>query len=242
MAGRQQHWELLFHQTLRFAQYQVQRLRWRGAHGGILPDGYDAESLAAEAFLDLFLAENLKPNPDRSLSDLLYELKRLVLKHVTRLYHRKENFIFSSAEDLLPIQMTDEFLHPVELIPDDPDHHPDAVLLRTEALASFECSKSQFSSFLKSEPRLRNFFHSICNDIETPRALAGRVKLRRATVTNLRKQLRRRWRQCFRSKPSVLAYTLCQPLPQSPSSFKKSVQSQPALNQHINHRPKIISK
>src|SRR5215831_1259916 len=104
------HWEFLFHQTLLFAYHQVQRLRWRGTHGGIMPDGYDANSLAAEAFLEFFLAENLNLNPNRPLNEILYELKRLVLKHVTRLHHRRENFILSSAEDLAPIQIEDEFL------------------------------------------------------------------------------------------------------------------------------------
>src|SRR6516162_1755823 len=51
----QQDWEYLFQQTLLFAHYQVRRLRWRGAHRGVMPDGFDANSLAAQAFLDFFL-------------------------------------------------------------------------------------------------------------------------------------------------------------------------------------------
>src|ERR1041384_8043811 len=46
-----QDWEFLFRETLLFAHYQVQRLRWRGAHGGIMPDGYDPNSLASQHFL-----------------------------------------------------------------------------------------------------------------------------------------------------------------------------------------------
>jgi hypothetical protein len=206
MAGAQEHWEFLFHHTLLFAHYQVQRLRWRGVHGGIMPDGYDANSLAAEAFLDFFLTENLKPNPNRSLDEILYELKGLVLKHVTRVHHRRENFIISQAEDLSPIQNEDEFLNRIELIRDDPVHHPDVVLLEKEAIASFESSKSQFSAFLNGEPRLRTFFHTLCDDVEKPRDLAGKLKLRRTRVANFRKQLRRRWRDCFGSKslPNVV--------------------------------------
>lgn len=35
-------WEFLFQQTVSFADYQINRLRWRGAPGGVLPEGFDA--------------------------------------------------------------------------------------------------------------------------------------------------------------------------------------------------------
>src|SRR6266850_1281233 len=41
-------WQLLFQQTVRFAEYQIERLRWRGDYGGVLPEGYDANSIAAQ--------------------------------------------------------------------------------------------------------------------------------------------------------------------------------------------------
>ena len=44
-----QDWEFLFRETLLFAHYQVQRLRWRGSYGGIMPDGFDPNSLAAHS-------------------------------------------------------------------------------------------------------------------------------------------------------------------------------------------------
>ena len=43
---------LLFQQTLRFAEYQIERLRWRGDYGGVLPEGYDANSIAAQAIME----------------------------------------------------------------------------------------------------------------------------------------------------------------------------------------------
>ncbi len=51
----QQNWEFLFRQTLLFAHYQVRCLYWRGDDDGLLPDGYDANSLAAQAFLEFLL-------------------------------------------------------------------------------------------------------------------------------------------------------------------------------------------
>src|SRR3954469_7747279 len=58
-----QDWEFLFRETLLFAHYQVQRLRWRGSYGGIMPDGFDPNSLAAQAFLDLLLSTGDTPFP-----------------------------------------------------------------------------------------------------------------------------------------------------------------------------------
>src|SRR3954464_3259106 len=58
-----QDWEFLFRETLLFAHYQVQRLRWRGTYGGIMPDGFDPNSLAAQAFLDLLLSTGDTPFP-----------------------------------------------------------------------------------------------------------------------------------------------------------------------------------
>jgi hypothetical protein len=48
----EEQWEFLFQKTLRFAQYQIDRLSWRGEPGGILPDGFDANSIAAQAIMD----------------------------------------------------------------------------------------------------------------------------------------------------------------------------------------------
>jgi hypothetical protein len=49
MAGAQEHWEFLFNHTLLFAHYQVQRLRWRGVHGGIMTAVHAIRALRAVA-------------------------------------------------------------------------------------------------------------------------------------------------------------------------------------------------
>ena len=46
-------WNLFLEQTVLYATYQIGRLRWRGDPGGVLPFGYDANSIAAEAILEL---------------------------------------------------------------------------------------------------------------------------------------------------------------------------------------------
>src|SRR6266446_4924495 len=110
-------WRLLFSKALLFANKYIQRLRWRGALGGLLPSGSDAESIATCAVLDLVQTANgsLKSLADldrsspgglsisslpRSISSAL---SRRVWRHVDRLHHRKENFLLRSEADLAPV-------------------------------------------------------------------------------------------------------------------------------------------
>ena len=41
-------WRRLLKKTERFARREINRQKWRGAHGGILPQGCDTSSIAAE--------------------------------------------------------------------------------------------------------------------------------------------------------------------------------------------------
>jgi len=45
-------WQVLFTQAFLFATKYIHRLRWRGTFGGVMPDGDDAESIAAQAVTD----------------------------------------------------------------------------------------------------------------------------------------------------------------------------------------------
>src|SRR3954454_13496481 len=49
-------WPALLQDLIHFAQYQIDRLRWRYHHGGVLPEGFDAQSLASEAIHQFFLS------------------------------------------------------------------------------------------------------------------------------------------------------------------------------------------
>src|SRR6266446_6715998 len=49
-------WQILFTQAFLFATKYINRLRWRGTFGGVLPDGDDAESIAAQAVADFLLS------------------------------------------------------------------------------------------------------------------------------------------------------------------------------------------
>jgi len=69
MTGRQPHsdpvltedlWQILFAQAFMFAIKYINRLRWRGTFGGVMPDGDDAESIAAQAVTDFLQQTNFR--------------------------------------------------------------------------------------------------------------------------------------------------------------------------------------
>ena len=126
-------WERLLRDTEEFAELQIDRLYWRGRKKGVLPDGYDASSIAAEAVREVLQeqasagpevkgdgappsegeTENTRCslNPDRNggLASLRggrefqWRLNRRVLRIVGRLNHRKEAKAMRNDLDL-PLQ------------------------------------------------------------------------------------------------------------------------------------------
>jgi len=221
-------WEEIFKEALLFAEYQVSRCLWRGRKGGVLPEGFDANSIAAQAIMDFLAAGQSVPMPGSAegvSGSLLYrdlilpnnrstvlpkhgpsadpalrEIKRLILKQVTRLHHLKENFLVSNDADLCLVRSSDgEWKSPVELIP-SPGVQPDEALIRKESFLEFEKLKLRFVIFLGKESRLIHLLGLNYDGIHRPQQLAARLKLRRRTVENLQQKLQRRWLRFSQSR------------------------------------------
>src|SRR2546426_7455144 len=60
-------WQTLFTQAFLFATKYINRLRWRGTFGGVLPDGDDAESIAAQAVTDFLLSPSIHQSKNPSI-------------------------------------------------------------------------------------------------------------------------------------------------------------------------------
>lgn len=56
-------WDQVFREALDYAQIQVAPLHWRTARGGVLPHGYDSNSIAAQAILDVLKTLPPQANP-----------------------------------------------------------------------------------------------------------------------------------------------------------------------------------
>jgi hypothetical protein len=115
------------------ANCQINRRRWRGAFGGVLPDGYDANAIAAEAVADLLKDRRKRnlpelpvlrqrrrthafPIPHSELSILRSTLISSVESQAWTACHRKENSL--SNNRLAPILDFDgELVSVVETLP-----------------------------------------------------------------------------------------------------------------------------
>jgi len=183
-------WEILLNQTISFAEYQVARLQWRGRFGGVLPEGYDPNSIAAQAIIE-FLASG--QNDKLDTEQIRREINRFVLRHVTRLHHLKENWLLSNKDDVTPVfDMDDEPVSPLQFIP-APDTKPDQSLIEQESTAEHQEFKSRFSVFLGKDRRLQRLFEFHCDGIAKPQVIAARLKLSLATIKNLKKRLKHKW-------------------------------------------------
>jgi hypothetical protein len=198
---RHKTWDLLFQEALNTAQFHVNRLSWRGTKGGVLPHGYDPNSIAAEAILDL-----IKNHPWEGVtlpSDLSKQLRRRVWRHVDRLHHRKENFVTLNDPDLAPICLDDgDRFSIIELIA-APNVTPLEHLIRKEEQAQFEQLQARVQTHLGRHHRLKRLFSLICDGISKPHDLARRLKVRLSAIPALKNRLRRHLIPFFSGKTSA---------------------------------------
>src|SRR6267142_2993606 len=192
-------WELLFNQTVLYATGHVDRWLWRGSIGGVLPEGHDPNSIAAQAVADLL--EHPRRPGSRSNPGLLEfrrELERLVRKQVNRLHHRSENRLLRNEPDLALVTLDDgEAVSITELVP-EPSRQPDEALIEKESLIRFGRFKLFFSVFLGRDRRVLRLFNLFCDGLWRPEDLASSLKLRPSAIKNLRRRFLRKWAQFHR--------------------------------------------
>jgi hypothetical protein len=184
-----------------FAMAEIDGYCWREVSEGVLPSGYDASSIAAEAVEEVFReveANSLAPNPQK----LKRRLRRCVRKIVNRLHHRMENEVMVSECDLHPIfKDYGEVIAPLEMFPaQEPD--PSEVLMAKEDAAECEQFKTRVHQFLGKEHLLRQVFACHCAEISMPRAIARKLKLPVRAIQKLQRRLERRMREFLALKAS----------------------------------------
>jgi hypothetical protein len=196
-------WQPLFSKALSFANKYIQRVRWRGDFGGLLPGGADAESIATHAVVELvhtggpLLASLASRNGSPLPRSVISALSRHVWRQVDRLHHRKENFLVRNEADLPRVFADDgDPGSLVELVPDLSDN-PLQALLHKETSQETQSVQSEFGRFLGHDRLLRSLLACHSNGIRQPRLVAKQLKLSVAATKNLQKRLKRRLRQFF---------------------------------------------
>ena len=86
---RWEDWETLLPELVQFAKQEIRRRRWRGMRSGVLPEGYDANSVAAEAIAAALRGE-ARLAPGWTRERLMKELQRKVSNEVRRLHKLTE--------------------------------------------------------------------------------------------------------------------------------------------------------
>ena len=188
--GHEDDWQLFLQHTEYFADAEIGGYCWREVSEGVLPSGYDAGSVAAEAVEEVFReveAGSLAPN----LKELKRALRRCARKIINRLHHRMENEVMVSECDLNPIfKDYGEVIGPLEMFPgQEPD--PAEVLMAKEDAAEFEQLKLQFKALLDRDQLLKDLFASLCAGIIKREAIARELGLPVKAIKNAQERLNR---------------------------------------------------
>ncbi len=93
-------WKTLLKATEMFAKGQIRRRWWRGRKGGVLPEGQDASSIAAEVAIKLLSGKG-RLAPGWTRERLQKELNRLASNEIRRLYGLKETELMRNEWDIL---------------------------------------------------------------------------------------------------------------------------------------------
>src|SRR6266699_3440792 len=93
-------WERLLKATEIFAKGQIRRRWWRGGKGGVIPEGHDASSIAAEAAIKLLSGKG-RLAPGWTRERLQQELNRLASNEIRRLHSLKETELMRNEWDIL---------------------------------------------------------------------------------------------------------------------------------------------
>ncbi len=159
-------WQILFTQAFLFATKYINRLRWRGTFGGVLPDGDDAESIAAQAVTDFLLSHpghNIRhqqregPVIQQSINPSIHVPNNPPIHHpesdAPLIHHPLAPLIQQSSNRLLPRSISSSLSRLVWRHIDRLHHRSENLLLRNEAdLAPAYIDADEVCRFIETIP------------------------------------------------------------------------------------------
>jgi hypothetical protein len=189
--GRE-NWQLLFEWAV--AERQIGGLRWRGKRSGVLPRGYEATSIAAEAISEVFagkceLAAGYEPE------ELKRGLERLIVRQVDRLRHLKENAVLRNEGDLTPLATTKDGDLRIREALDGKSTRPDQVAAEVEKRTELARFKRRARAMLGADRDAQGIFSCLCEGVVKRSAIGARLGMGRLAVKNARKRLERKLRK-----------------------------------------------
>jgi hypothetical protein len=197
-----ENWEWLLPRLAAYAKQEIGRRRWRGKRSGVLPDGYDANSIAAEVVAGA-LQGKARLARGWTLERLEKELQRLVSNEVRRLHKKKETSVMRSEWEVLP---------------PDANNEPRSVFsgMRAEGPSGLDANvvdaqvREKQKAELRIAERLRGgdemvekLFWCLREGMVKRRKIASRLGVSVEEVTNCRKRLNRKLGEMARTDAGV---------------------------------------
>jgi hypothetical protein len=193
---RWEDWESLRAETAAFAKKEIRRRKWRGARGGVLPGGCDAEDIADQAIGELLSGKG-RVAIGFVRERLVRELKRLVSGKIRVLHGLREARATRSEWDVLPVKEGDG---PVSFFAGLLDGGASTDETADERAERRDHLKAEFARCLDGEPELKAVFGCLCAGVTKPGEIARRLGMGENAVTNARKRLDRRLAALCRAK------------------------------------------
>jgi len=190
-------WERLLRELIRFARQEIRRRWWRGERSGVLPEGYDANSVAAEV-ITRALQGKVRLAPGWTRERLLATLQRKVSHEVRRLHKLIEAGAVRSEWEVLSAgpngEATSVFAWMRGRV-----NGMDAARLQARDQAR-QRAESQIAERLEGEDE-RKLFSCLRTGVVKRREIASRLGMSVTAVTNCRKRLNRKLDELGKTEP-----------------------------------------
>ena len=184
-------WKSLLKDTECFAREQIRRRRWRGGKGGVLPEGYDANSIAAEVAVKV-LAGKCRLTLGWTRERLQKELNRLVSNEIRRLHALMETELMRNEWDLL--RPTPEGkLRSIFQRMKAPGGGGE--LFNKEQEATRERDRRKLESKLGGDERAKGVLNCLYSGMRKRRHIAAKLGIDVKAVTAARKRLERKTKE-----------------------------------------------
>lgn len=181
-------WEGVGKDAVNLAKQELSRRHWRGGRQGVLPRGYDAETIAWEA-MEIMVRGQSRLVPGWTRERLLSEVGRLISRKVRLLNSLKETKAVRNEWDIAPRGEDGE---PVSILPEVPGDEPNGYDAAVEAEEGREFWRKKVERELEGEPELKGVFECLCQGETKTREIACRLGVAEKAVLLARKRLARR--------------------------------------------------
>src|SRR5436190_11350380 len=183
-------WGTLLPEAVQFAAIEVGFRFWRGAWGGVLPEGYDANSIAAEVIQGM-LTGKCRLALGWTRERFVKELQRRIRNEVRRLASLIEASKMRNEWDLLPLDEEDE---PQSIFDGMPGStaDPREVAEQNEEDAWREKVRADLNEHLRDDKEAQGVFNCLCEGVVKRRKIAERLGMSVEAVTAARKRLERK--------------------------------------------------